>query len=650
MILIFGGTTEGRIAVETLDDAGKTFYYSTKSELQEVAMHNGIRLSGAMTKDDIVVFCKEHNIVCLVDAAHPFATNLHSTIADAADAMNIPVIRLQRTFSTNIEGATYCKDYNEAVREMGTQGVSKLLALSGANTISKLKAFWTRHETVFRILNREESITLAKKNGLQDSNIIFYNEDNALPSIEDEKRMMQSIGADAIITKDSGETGGMPAKIEAARQLGLKIFIIEPPTLPSSFIIVTGRHTLRRAIEGLTKDFFPLRTGITTGACATAATKAALLALITGEAQEEVSFALPDGEILTVPIEDTIIGNGYAESIVIKDAGDDPDVTNGCRIHSNVSPLTPKGGSLRREGDNDNSFDKPIKGSDPLIDEFDKKNTKEIFTDASVPEAAPVTSLRSVRPLRLVGGRGAVRFIGGPGVGTVTLPGLGLEVGGPAINNTPRKMMTDEIRALSDKDYDVTISVEGGEELAKRTFNSKVGVVGGISIIGTSGIVSPLSNEAFVQSLRRELEVAKAIGTKKLIFVSGKKSENAIRPKDECNYRIIHYGNFIGNIMEIAYSLGFRDVTLGIMLGKAVKLAEGHLDTHSHKVTMNKEFLKSLANKEDAEKIDSITLARELWDIMPQSFFDKIQEQCYKHCRTVYPDGELKITLIRDEK
>ncbi|MBP5479630.1 MAG: cobalt-precorrin-5B (C(1))-methyltransferase [Bacteroidaceae bacterium] len=614
MILIFGGTTEGRIAAETLDDAGKPFYYSTKSGRQEVAMRHGIQITGAMTQDDIVTFCKEHAIVCMVDAAHPFAENLHKTIAEAARKTSIPVIRLLRPASGRIKDATYCKTYDEAIAAMEQQGVKRLLALSGANTISKLKPFWQHHETFFRILHRQESIDIADRNGFSESNLLFYNEDNELPSIEDETAMMQSVHADAIITKDSGENGGMPAKTEAAHRLGIKIFVIEPPVLPASFIIVTGKYTLRRAIEGLSKDFFPLRTGITTGACATAATKGALLALLTGEPQEEVSFALPDGEILTIPITETIPGDGYAECIVTKDAGDDPDVTNGCRVHSHVSH-----------------------------------------------------------------GTQGIRFIGGSGVGTVTLPGLGLEVGGPAINNTPRQMMTNEIRALSDKDYDVTISVEGGEEIAKRTFNSKVGVVGGISIIGTSGIVSPLSNEAFIESLRRELQVAKAIGTTHIIFVSGKKAEEALKAPhptkgtafqhDENNTlfsildkerslltppsgiggpRFIHYGNAIGEALKAAYELGFRKVTLGIMIGKAVKVAEGNLDTHSHKVTMNKEFLRQLAGK-DADKIDGITMARELWDIMPQAFFDKIHDECYHHCRSVFPDGTLNVKIIKNE-
>jgi len=113
-------------------------------------------------------------------------------------------------------------------------------------------------------------------------------------------------------------------------------------------------------------------------------------------------------------------------------------------------------------------------------------------------------------------------------------------------------------------------------------------------------------------------------------------------------HRFIHYGNAIGEALKAAYELGFRKVTLGIMIGKAVKLAEGNLDTHSHKVTMNKEFLRQLAGK-DADKIDGITMARELWDIMPQAFFDKIHDECYHHCRSVFPDGTLNVKIIKNE-
>lgn len=340
----------------------------------------------------------------------------------------------------------------------------------------------------------------------------------------------------------------------------------------------TGKHVLRRIIEKTIPEFFPLKTGLTTGACATAAAKAALLSLLFDEQPEDISFALPDGEILSIPVE--IESKGIAT--VVKDFSDDPDVTKGCRITARLQ-------------------------------HSDKK------------------------------GQG-VRFLRGKGVGIVTLPGLGIPIGEPAINQVPRQMITQEIRGITNDDVDVTISVENGEEIAKRTFNSKVGVVGGISIIGTSGIVSPLSNEAFIMSIGRELEVAKAVGYAEIGFASGKKGEMALR-KENPKLRVIHYGNFIGEALKKAHTLGFKHVTIGIMIGKAVKLAEGHLDTHSHKVQLNKDFLKTIAGS-DAPLIDSIVMARELWEIMPSEFFQKITHLCYQHCRIVFPDGELSIKVI----
>ena len=578
-VLIFGGTTEGRIAVEICDQAGKPYFYSTKSDLQQVEMKNGRRLVGAMTTEDIIRFCKENNIKCIIDAAHPFAENLHKAVMDSG----LPIIRFDRKREKHIEGVVYCKGYEEAVEAMKRSGINLLLALSGVNTIAKLKDYWHDHNTIFRILRREESIDIANKNGFPAENLIFYDESLTIPTVEQEMEMMKAVGCDAVITKESGQSGGFHEKIQAAKNLGLNIFVIEPPqlsTFNSQLSTVTGRHGLRKAIEQIVPDFFPLKTGFTSGACATAATKAALLSLLSDEYPEEVFFSLPDGEIMSVPVE--IEAPGIAS--VVKDFSDDPDVTKGCLIRSNVE----------------------FNDSDEIV------------------------------------------FLQGEGVGKVTLPGLGIPVGGPAINATPREMMTNEIRSLTDRGCNITISVENGEEIAKNTFNEKVGVVGGISIIGTSGIVSPLSNEAFVESIGRELDVAKAIGCTAVGLASGKKGEDALKTIVS-GLRVIHYGNFIGESLKKACELGFEEVHIGIMIGKAVKLAEGHLDTHSHKVQMNKEFLKSIAGSE-ADKIDGITMARELWQIMPPSFFEKIKQLCYNNCRTVFPKGKLEIHLICDEK
>lgn len=591
MILIFGGTTEGRLAVDVCEQAGKPFYYSTKSKLQDVEMHNGVRLTGAMTSKDIKEFCNKYGVRCIVDAAHPFAEVLHNEIGK----VGLPVIRLQRIFPKHNPNITYCKDYEDAVAKMSTESIRCLLALSGANTISKLKGYWQHHKTIFRVLERKESIDIVLRNMFPLSNTIFYPNDNSIPSKEDEKALMQTLNCDAIITKESGESGGFEEKVNAALELGLKVFVVEAPRPLDGQILVTGKHGLRRAIEHIVPDFFPLKTGFTTGACATAATKAALLSLLYDDNIEEVSFALPDGEIMTIAVD--IESKGKAS--VLKDFSDDPDVTKGCKITSKVS----------------------FRDDDQII------------------------------------------FLQGKGVGKVTLPGLGIPVGEPAINPTPRKMIADETRSITEKGIDVTISVENGEEIAKKTFNPKVGVIDGISIIGTSGIVSPLSNEAFIQSIVREMEVAKAIGCTEIALVSGLKSEKALQKS--MDIRCIHYGNFIGESLKAAHKLGFSKVVLAIMIGKAVKLAEGHLDTHSHKVQMNKDFLKKVYetspipsqggvkptgwSPSPLERLGEVTLARELWDIMPPAFFQKIKQLCYQHCRTVFPTGELEIRLIKDE-
>ncbi len=575
MILVFGGTTEGRMAIEVCEQSESKYFYSTKGDSQRVELKYGVRMAGALSADEIRTFCENNDIQCIVDAAHPFAEALHESIAQ----VGLPVIRLERSFCPHLDGVTYCQSYDDAVQKMHSDGVKKLLALTGTNTISKLKDFWKDHESYFRILDRKESIDKAVESGFDEKHLIFFNDELQIPTLEEELELMHDIGCDAVITKESGVSGGCDVKVEAALQLGIKTYVIEHPQLPSDWIYVGGKMGLRKAVEKTVPDFFNLKIGFTTGSCATAATKAALLSLLSDDEINSVDFELPDGEI--VPFEVNVIEKGFA--CAIKNFSDDPDVTKGCRIFSKVE-----------------------------------------FTDDS-----------------------DIHFLQGEGVGIVTLPGLGIPVGGPAINQTPRAMITNEIRKLTDCGCNVTISVENGADLAEKTFNNKVGVVGGISILGSSGVVFPFSNEAFIRSLKRELEVAKAIGCNEIGLVSGKMGERVLT--SEMNLRCIHYGNLVGEALASAKELGFEKVVLGIMIGKAVKLAEGNMDTHSHKVQMNKEFLKSIAG-DDAYKIDNINMARDLWGCMPDAFFDKIRELCHKHCRVVYDSGELEIRLICDNQ
>ena len=589
MILILGGTTEGRLAVRVADAAGSPYWYSTRDALQQIECLHGTHVSGAMDASAMAAFCASNDIRLLVDAGHPFAAGLHQTVEEVSEELGLPVIRVERVYPERSGDIVWCRDIPDAIARLEAGGVTSLLALTGVQTIRALKPYWSRHDCRMRILDREESRALAAVEGFPSANLVYY-------AADDTASLLASVRPQAILTKESGESGGFPEKVAAARAAGVAVYALERPAMPSGFVTVTGEHVLRREIEHLLPGFYPLRTGFTTGACATAASKAALLALLGREVGETVSITLPDGETLALPVSGVALCSAEgATATVVKDAGDDPDVTNGREIVAMVA-----------------------------------------FSDEP-----------------------GIHFLQGEGVGRVTLPGLGLPVGGPAINRVPREMMTRELSALYDGGLDVTISVPGGRELALKTFNPKLGVVDGISIIGTSGIVRPFSDEAFVGSLRKEMEVALAVGADHLVINSGAKSEAFLRERfpDFPPQAFIHYGNLVGETLKLAAELGFRHVTMGVMLGKAVKLAEGHLDTHSRSVVMNREFLKSVAAEAGcspavAAAIDRLTLARELWTALgpddARRFLSAILARCRAACFMVYPPsaGALDILLL----
>jgi cobalt-precorrin-5B (C1)-methyltransferase len=624
MILILGGTTEGRLAVRVADAAGTPYWYSTRGDLQQIECKHGTHISGALDEAAMASFCSEHDIRLLVDAAHPFATELHRTVAAVAESLDLPVVRVERVYAlpgsdhpvmpgSDPASLHWCDDYADVIRQLEAAGITRLLALTGVQTIGKLHPYWEHHDCWFRILRREESLEKAAAQGFPPERLVFYEE-------EDDAALIARLRPQAILTKESGESGGFPQKVAAAQAAGIPVYVVRRPPLPAGFEIVTGEHGLRKAIERLVPGFFPLRSGFTTGACATAASKAALLALLGEKVGETVDVLFPDGETLALPVsllppygetarvglmehsvflvagaldrhEGSECASGMpslhmeaATAVVIKDAGDDPDVTNGREIVATVA-----------------------------------------FSDEP-----------------------GIHFLQGEGVGRVTLPGLGLPIGGPAINRVPRQMIERNLSALYDGGLDVTISVPGGRVLAQRTFNPKLGIVDGISIIGTSGIVRPFSNEAFVDAIRREIEVAVAVGAPMLVINSGAKSEAFLKSRfpELPPQAFVHYGNFIGETLKIAAELQVPKVVMGIMLGKAVKLAEGHLDTHSKSVVMNKAFLKEVAAEAGcspaaAEAIDRLTLARELWKGLPAAdarlFFTAILDRCYATCATVYP-------------
>ena len=580
MILVFGGTTEGRKAVEVLEEGGSTYFYSTKTGEQDVTLHHGQRIDGAMDAEVMQAFCREHDIRMMVDAAHPFASQLHQTIALVSQTLNIPAVRYERIYPPRDPEIIWIEDYSEIPHD-----IQSLLATTGVQSIAKLKPLEKEGIRVYyRILNRDSSIALALKQGANMNQLCYYDAPQDIP-----------IKADAILLKESGTSGGLTEKVEAAKVRGMRIIALKKPEISAIFTIVNGPYGLRRAVERLLPEFYPLHSGLTTGTCATAAAVAATLRLTTGEMPAEVPVVLPNGETIMVAV-----GYGDEYAYCIKEAGDDPDVTDGLMIGAIVE-----------------------------------------------------------HTLKL-GKRGMITIEGGEGVGTFTLPGFDYPPGEAAINKAPREMIINNIQPIiNDRPLEplaITIFVPHGAEIARRTFNPRLGIEGGISIIGVSGIVKPFSEEAFIDSIRKCMTVAKASGSERVVINSGGKSERFVKALFPTlpQQAFVEYGNYIGETLKMAAELGFRYVTLGVMLGKAVKLAAGHLDTHSRKTTMDKVFIQQMLEESGcAIDISNITLARELWAMVPSdkvnTFASTIIRHCAEHCNPFLPNGSLTILLIDDE-
>jgi cobalt-precorrin-5B (C1)-methyltransferase len=238
---------------------------------------------------------------------------LHRTISEVAIDMQIPVIRYERIYPPRDPDITWIDDYRQVPTD-----ISSLLATTGVQSISKLK--WIEAKGVkvtYRILNRESSILLAHQQGATDEQLCFF-EDETMPE------------AEAILLKESGISGGFIEKVAEARERGMQIIVLKRPQL-SFTNMVNGPYGLRRTVEKLLPEFYPLHSGLTTGTCATAAAIAATRRLLYGETAEEVAVLLPDGETITVPVG---YGDGYA--YCVKEAGDDPDVTNGIEVRASV--------------------------------------------------------------------------------------------------------------------------------------------------------------------------------------------------------------------------------------------------------------------------------------------------------------------------
>ena len=334
-----------------------------------------------------------------------------------------------------------------------------------------------------------------------------------------------------------------------------------------------------------------LRRGWTTGCCAALAAKAATVALFTGRFPDRVSFRLPGGQKPEFEPVKKRTGRGWAECGIIKDAGDDPDVTHGATIVARVS--------------------RGAKGS-------------------------------------------GISYFAGPGVGVVTLPGLPLAVGEPAINPAPRQMIRRAVQeAVPDlpgtPDLGVTLSVPGGEALAVQTWNPRLGILGGLSILGTTGIVRPFSCAAWIASIHRGIDVAAARGRPHVIAATGSMSERAARQRHGLEETdCLDMGDFVGGTLKYLRRQPIPRLTLAGGIAKFTKLALGAMDLHSGRSQVDFGELQSWLNQQGlpAQGVDCANTVLEVYRSLGKPFARRVAERAQEQALSVLRDAPIEVEVM----
>lgn len=336
------------------------------------------------------------------------------------------------------------------------------------------------------------------------------------------------------------------------------------------------------------KPDIELRRGWTTGACATAAVQAALGGLWEGRVPASVQITLPRGETPVFAIEHSEIGEGWACAAIIKDAGDDPDVTHQALIEARVEVS-----------------------------------------------------------------QGGVVFKGGTGIGQVTRPGLPIAVGEPAINPVPREMMqavvTDTAARLGERaDVTITLSVPNGAELALKTWNPRLGILGGLSILGTTGIVRPFSCAAWIASIHRGVDVARAEGLPHVAGCTGATSEKVVQGLfDLPDHAMLDMGDFAGGLLKYVARHPVPRITIGGGIGKMTKLAQGARDLHSGRSQVD---LAALGQALGRSEIADMNTALQAYETIGKPMADWVALNALGTIRGMIPESVIADVVVIDRK
>lgn len=351
------------------------------------------------------------------------------------------------------------------------------------------------------------------------------------------------------------------------------------------WIGVVGRGAYSRGMSR--KPAQDLRRGWTTGACATAATKAALMALWGGACPERVQIVLPKGETPEFEVVNAARGHGWAEAGIVKDAGDDPDVTHGATIM-----------------------------------------------------------------VRVTASQGGVVFRAGGGVGTVTKPGLPIAVGEPAINPVPRQLMAAVVEEMADlygtsPDIEITVGIPGGAAIALKTWNPRLGIVGGLSVLGTTGVVRPFSCAAWIASIHRGIDVARAGGQTHVAGCTGATSERVVQGLYGLpDHAMLDMGDFAGGLLKYLRKNPVAHITIGGGIGKITKLAQGAVDLHSGRSQVDFDALGRMAVAAGLPDVSCANTALEAIEIAGKQLAELIAEQALFAVRTLLRDAPVAADIV----